>query len=1001
MSALYHPPSHGRLKLFTAQEYDDFYGLPRFDDEMRARYFSLSLADKHLLNSFKTYEHKLFFVLCLGYFRAKRCLIDFKLKAVASDWAYIVNLYFPDKKVYKKLPDLKQRTRIQNKILSHEEYTRWTQKSEHSFKGKLDDLVQRHPKPRALIKAFMDQLSRNKFALPSYSTLQRLISKTMTQEKNRLFSLGHNSISRKEQKFIQSLLTTEASLSPLESIRIDVKDFRLKELRKEIKKQEYLEPLFHIALNILRKSNLPKKTIEHYGSLVNFYSIYKLRRMPQPQAVWYLLCYSFTRYQKVNDNLVQFFKHYVSHFHELCRKYSQEKLEDLQKEMDKWLIQAGYILQLFISDSSAPFVDKQVAFKFLPKDHIRSVSQYLLGKTRDEFQFYWEHVDFLKHKITLHLRSLFLAIDFTTIKQADLNHLFPVMKEFLQGALKNEASLKALVPRRTKPYLQELDGSLKKDRFEFFFYKKIARHIETQRLTLSHSQRYKSLKEEVILESIWEKEKSSILEKLGYPKLVAPIEQTLESFKNILNPLLDHVNKRIEQRENKHVKIKYGEEINWSLSYERKKEQVDNPFFMQFPQVDIIDILYFADYHCGFLNLFTPIQSYSQKDELNRGLLLAAIVANAIRLGTYKMADVAFLNLNELLNIERTYIRLETLGPAIDKINTFTAQLPIFPTCDIYGKLHSSLDGSKIGTRLETLKARHSPKYYGLEKGVSSYNHIANNLPLNARIISPNDHESHFTFPLVYNNTSDVNPSRHSGDSHSANQTSFTLFDMIDHQFMPHFPSINKKPISCFGPIHAYKNAIIKPSHQIRVPLIIDEWPDVQHIIASILQNETDQSRIIAKLSSHKYYSKTKEALWEYESILRSIYILNYIDDLTLRQSVRMALNRGESYHQIYKAISYINGGRFRGNSEREIETWGDCTRLLASAIIYYNAYTLSLLLEQAKNKEERDFISQLSPIAWSHINFLGKYDFKRKPSPIDPAKWVKQIEINPSKYKA
>lgn len=57
-------------------------------------------------------------------------------------------------------------------------------------------------------------------------------------------------------------------------------------------------------------------------------------------------------------------------------------------------------------------------------------------------------------------------------------------------------------------------------------------------------------------------------------------------------------------------------------------------------------------------------------------------------------------------------------------------------------------------------------------------------------------------------------------------------------------------------------------------------------------------------------------------------------------------------------------------------------------------------LLEKAETKEEIEFITQISPVAWSHINFLGKYDFKRKPSPIDPAKWVKRIEINPSKYK-
>jgi len=249
-------------------------------------------------------------------------------------------------------------------------------------------------------------------------------------------------------------------------------------------------------------------------------------------------------------------------------------------------------------------------------------------------------------------------------------------------------------------------------------------------------------------------------------------------------------------------------------------------------------------------------------------------------------------------------------------------------------------------------------------------------------------------------NTSEVFPLYHSGDGHSINQVNFTLFNTIEHSYMPHFPSIWKKSIVCFGPLSQYENAIIKPDHQVREKLIIDEWPDAKHVLASILGNETDQSTIIAKLSSHQYSSKTKEALWEYDSILRSIYILHYIDDITIRQSVRAALNRGESYHQLYKAIAHVNGGRFRGGSELEIEIWSECTRLVASAVIYYNAYILSSLLENAQTQAEIDFIIQLSPIAWSHINFLGRYEFDQKYTLADINKWIKEIDVNPKKFR-
>ena len=40
-----------------------------------------------------------------------------------------------------------------------------------------------------------------------------------------------------------------------------------------------------------------------------------------------------------------------------------------------------------------------------------------------------------------------------------------------------------------------------------------------------------------------------------------------------------------------------------------------------------------------------------------------------------------------------------------------------------------------VETRRETINARHSPKYFGLKKGIVSYTLVANHIPVNARII--------------------------------------------------------------------------------------------------------------------------------------------------------------------------------------------------------------------------------------------------------------------------
>ena len=66
---------------------------------------------------------------------------------------------------------------------------------------------------------------------------------------------------------------------------------------------------------------------------------------------------------------------------------------------------------------------------------------------------------------------------------------------------------------------------------------------------------------------------------------------------------------------------------------------------------------------------------------------------------------------------------------------------------------------------------RHSPKYFGLQKGVSAYTLVANHVLINAKIIGTHEHESHYVFDLLYNNTSDIKPERHSTDTGNISQS--------------------------------------------------------------------------------------------------------------------------------------------------------------------------------------------------------------------------------------
>jgi TnpA family transposase len=173
----------------------------------------------------------------------------------------------------------------------------------------------------------------------------------------------------------------------------------------------------------------------------------------------------------------------------------------------------------------------------------------------------------------------------------------------------------------------------------------------------------------------------------------------------------------------------------------------------------------------------------------------------------------------------------------------------------------------------------------------------------------------------------------------------------------------------------------------IREQDIIREWDECQRIFASLARKHTTQSTIVRKLSSHARNNRTKRALWEYDGIHRSIYLLDYIDSPSLRQNVQKALNRGESYHQLRRAVSFASFGKLRFKTEYEQDLWSECSRLIANCIIFYNASVLSRLLEhqkQAGDTQAAEATERASPVAWQHINLHGRYEFQKLPDPLN-----------------
>jgi hypothetical protein len=127
--------------------------------------------------------------------------------------------------------------------------------------------------------------------------------------------------------------------------------------------------------------------------------------------------------------------------------------------------------------------------------------------------------------------------------------------------------------------------------------------------------------------------------------------------------------------------------------------------------------------------------------------------------GNLSMAETSDIPYHVLEATHQQHLRLATLKAANDRVGNFIAQLPIFPYYSFdLEVLYGSVDGQKFSAAEPTLKARHSRKYVGKDRGVVAYSLLVNHVALQTELLGANQRESYWVFDICHNNTSEIVP---------------------------------------------------------------------------------------------------------------------------------------------------------------------------------------------------------------------------------------------------
>jgi len=399
------------------------------------------------------------------------------------------------------------------------------------------------------------------------------------------------------------------------------------------------------------------------------------------------------------------------------------------------------------------------------------------------------------------------------------------------------------------------------------------------------------------------------------------------------------------------------------------------------PRVDLPELLLEVHGWTGCLDEFTHLSAAGARMDDLALSVAAVLVAEACNIGLRPVAkpSVPALTRDRLSHVDQNYVRPETIRAANRRL--IEAQARIALAAAWGGGLVASADGLRFVVPVATLNAGPNPRYFGLRRGATWLNAVNDRYAgLGAIVVPGTVRDSLHILDLVLNLEGGPRPEVVVTDTASYSDIVFGLFRILGYQFSPRIADLADTRFwridagADYGPLNAVARS------RVSLIRIHEGWPDMLRVAGSLATGTVRAYDVMRMLSRDGQPSRLGRAFAEYGRIAKSFHLLAVIDvDDTYRRQMSAQLAIQESRHQLARRIFHGQRGelrqRYREGQEDQLGALG----LVLNAVVLWNTRYMDVALAslRASGYTMRDEdVARLSPLGFSHINFLGRYAF-------------------------
>ncbi|WP_436949777.1 Tn3 family transposase [Staphylococcus shinii] len=971
----------GVKELLTPDQRKEILSLNNLSEFEFTSYYSLSDYDIEVVNRHRRDHNRLGFALQLCILRNPGCTLNSMLDIPDNLIAYVAKQIDVNPDVFSSYA--KRDTTRREHLEEIRQVYGYRNLNNSDYRTISNDLLKsalENGNTMYLVRTALDLLRKGKIILPVIPTIERMVWLARIRAKKRIFATLTRNLSKGQKYELEKLIdsTTNNNKTKLAWLREIPGHSSPDSFLKVIKRLQFIK-----NINITADTSLlhPNRLLQ-LARIGARYEPHSFRRFKEDKRYALLVAHLITLSQDLTDHAIEIHDRQMMVLQAKGRKTQEEMQKQNGKSVNEKVVHYADIGSALIK-AKEDGIDPYVALdQVMPWEKIvESIEEAkLLSRPMD-----YDYLDLIKTRYN-YLRKytpiLLGSLEFRSTKSAKpLLVALDTIRELNESGKRKvpDGSPLDFVPKRWQKHVFDDEGNINRQYYEMAALTELKNYIRSGDVWVEGSRLHKDFEEYLVSKDDWDGAKvtgTNIAVDVNF-------EQYIQERYDVLNTKLQWISKNIDKIDSINIKKQKIHVERLQADTPEESRNFSLSLYKILPRVKLTDLLMEVAEWTGFEKSFVHASSNQSPKGEEKSVVMAALMAMGTNIGLTKMAEATpDISYRQMANVMQWRLHEDAMTRAQATLVNYQHRLSL---TSYWGDgTTSSSDGMRVPVGVSSLHADSNP-HYGTGKGTTIYRFTSDQFTsFYAKVINTNARDAVHVIDGLLHHESDLSIEEHYTDTAGYTDQVFGLSHLLGFRFAPRLRDISDAKLYTISSPNEFPNIKGILRGKINIKVIKENFDDVLRLAHSIREGRVSGSLMMGKLGSYARQNKIATALREIGRIEKTIFILDYITNETLRRRVHRGLNKGEAMNGLARALFFGKRGEFRERGIQDQLQRASALNIIINAISVWNTVYLGEATKEFKKNHalKEELLPHISPLGWEHINFLGEYKFNSNKIP-------------------